>query len=303
MEETTTTDNPFEENQPSNQWVKWLLTHAWNIITKESWFKWRLSRGEYWTTSVVIGLLSWILNLLFSYFWTIGLILWGIVSLLVMVYGIWLLTRRMHDFDKWWWWYFLTILKWIGIVAWLLILINFIFYVLNTFVSAQDVTSTLIAAQDPQAQTTSIISAIKNITNRLLGIAGLFVFLYPTLITYFRKGTIWENKYWKDRLLSQPSNNWIYWWVGIMLSIISILISVFGQNNTQVLEQMIQQRIWTQTNDIDTTNYPQINIDDSMSDQDIVGQIDTWIQAEDTAALLESETMDNTTTEVTETIN
>ena len=120
----------------------------------------------------------------------------------------------------------------------------------------------------------------------LVAMVGFLIWMTLVLVkTWCYKGTIWDNMYWADRLPNQPISNWIYWWIGIILAILSTIFSVLNpsqqlQNNT--INQMIQQKIWWSMMPSSNDMMNQININTT---QPVNQQIDNAIQLEDKSAI------------------
>ncbi len=264
----TTTANPFEENGQSNQWVKWLLTHARNIITKESWTKGRLSRGEYWISILVLGTMSSLVSLILSQFGFIGMWLGAMISIISWVRGIGMVIRRSHDLNQNGWYYFKPLLITLGVILWV---------ALSWVMLGKLLTNNMI---------NWILWIIV-----LIWMIALIIWMFIVMIkSLFYKGTSWENTYGADRLPSQPTWNWMYWGIGIALAILSMIFDSFNpsqQVQNGKIEQMIQQRMWSSITMPSDDMMNQIDIDPTQSlDQ----QINTAIQAEDTQAITETTT-------------
>lgn len=249
-------------------WIKWLLNHAWTIITKEPFFKGRLSRGEYWTVTMILLAATAIIGLILSLLWWVGETITLLVWIVSLVYQINFSIRRSHDLDKSWWYWYKPLIA--VMAVWIIFLfLRFWWFMISSFVSAQG------SAFDPQnidytASPPTIIGSVGSILNRGLWLVALWFLIWMIIvwvkITFF-KGSLWDNKYWADRLINQPQQDGSYWIVGILLLIINIVISTFNPNQQtpeSQIESFLKQQMWVQTGDENTINYPRVDSDNSV---------------------------------------
>jgi uncharacterized membrane protein YhaH (DUF805 family) len=297
----TTTANPFEENGQSNQWVKWLLTHAWNIITKENLFKGRLSRGEYRIITLLFWAATSLIGLVLSPLWSV----WSIISLLVwlvaLVYHIGFGIKRSHDLDKSGWYWYQPLIAMLIIPIVMMILTFGRLFIVN----AQDETQFRkqydagapslpwlnTSSYDVSAAPDTIIWSVWNAMNWVLWIIALWLLIWFLVIAIklsFFKWTQWDNSYGADRLPSQPTSNSMYWWIGIGLAILSMVFSALNpsqQLQNDKFEQMMKQKMWWSMTIPSDDMMNQIDIDTT---QPVDQQIDTAIQAQDASAIVDA---------------
>jgi len=211
-----------KETSTPNHWLQWLIEHTWRNIFKESWTKWRLSRGEYFMCVGMIGLLSWIITIILSQIGTIGMWLGMLVSLISSLRSLGFIIKRSHDLNKNWWYYFRPTI---------ILILTGILYIISLYLKLPQSIGSTITYVFWAAALASLI--------RMIVIAFKIV---------FTKWTLGANQYWEDRLPSQPVNNWIYWLLWISMFVVSILLSVYNpvqQSQNSAIEQMFEQRFWS----------------------------------------------------------
>lgn len=84
-------------------------------------FDGRSSRSEYWWYALAIFILSFVINLIFGQS-NAGMIVSGIVSLALLLPGLGLAVRRLHDIGKSGWWIFINLIPlvgWIIFIVWM----------------------------------------------------------------------------------------------------------------------------------------------------------------------------------------
>lgn len=84
-------------------------------------FDGRSSRSEYWWYALAIFILSFVINLIFGQS-NAGMIVSGIVSLALLLPGLGLTVRRLHDIGKSGWWIFINLIPlvgWIIFIVWM----------------------------------------------------------------------------------------------------------------------------------------------------------------------------------------
>ena len=94
------------------------------ILNHYADFNGRARRSEYWYFTLVNVCISLVLSLLQQITgWNLFAVLSGLVSLALLVPGLGLAWRRLHDIGKSgtnWFWVFLPIVGWIMLLVWLI---------------------------------------------------------------------------------------------------------------------------------------------------------------------------------------
>ncbi len=87
-------------------------------------FEGRSSRSEYWWFVLFNFILSAVISLVFSFSQTVELIMSGVVSLALLLPGLGLAVRRLHDTGRSGWWLFLALIPIVGAVILLIWMIQ-----------------------------------------------------------------------------------------------------------------------------------------------------------------------------------
>lgn len=85
-------------------------------------FDGRSSRSEYWWFSLFTFILNGALSLIFGD-GTLGIIISGVVGLALLLPGLGLCVRRLHDTNRSGWWYLLVL---VPLVGWIILIVWFV---------------------------------------------------------------------------------------------------------------------------------------------------------------------------------
>ncbi len=87
------------------------------ITTNYCNFNGRASRSEYWWYCLGVFVLGVIINIVFSFSETANMVVSGIVNLALLLPGLGLAVRRLHDINKSGWWLFLVLIPLVGAIV------------------------------------------------------------------------------------------------------------------------------------------------------------------------------------------
>lgn len=84
-----------------------------SVLKKYTEFSGRASRKEYWTFFIINFIIVFLLELIEGLIWD-ARIFSGLYSLFVLLPGLAVFVRRLHDTDRSGWWFFLSFIPLIG---------------------------------------------------------------------------------------------------------------------------------------------------------------------------------------------
>lgn len=87
-----------------------------SVLKKYAVFSGRASRREYWTFVILNFIIIFLLELVEGMIWD-GRILSAFYSLFVMIPGLAVFVRRLHDTNRSGWWFFISLIPLIGAVV------------------------------------------------------------------------------------------------------------------------------------------------------------------------------------------
>lgn len=87
-----------------------------SVLKKYAVFSGRASRREYWTFVIINFIIIFLLELAEGMIWD-GRILSAFYSLFVMIPGLAVFVRRLHDTNRSGWWFFISLIPLIGAVV------------------------------------------------------------------------------------------------------------------------------------------------------------------------------------------
>lgn len=87
------------------------------VTTNYCNFNGRASRSEYWWYCLGVFVLGVIINIVFSFSETADMVVSGIVNLALLLPGLGLAVRRLHDINKSGWWLFLVLIPLVGAIV------------------------------------------------------------------------------------------------------------------------------------------------------------------------------------------
>lgn len=198
----------MEQSEKSNAWslAKNLVHRSRKILFQTGWGRWRISRGEYVVSNLLLSVLITAVTLPLSFLWWawwLFLVSWIgvlVVSLVNVVFQVSLVVKRLHDLWHSWKYVGIPFLVCIVGLAGGLILVW-------TFFGSRDGLFWMVAG----------------------GVMLLFFlwFLYVGLRLVFVTGKAEENIYGPDPLLDQPKNNLLYRGVAIVLFLVMWALSLY----------------------------------------------------------------------------
>lgn len=192
-----------------------LIRHCRKLIRTWSFAKWRISRGEYIISYLIISLLGAVIGtVLRNIGGQTGSDISSIIGLILGIFGIKLIIKRSHDLGKSGRYYFIPL---------------FVLIVVIIAGAAYAFSQGLINFSEwSTAQLNSIPRAIWGAFGIAL-LASTIWFLVTVCMIIFKKGHQEENEYGSDPLAHQPSSNNNYWLVWLCVFFLSILIGSFWQ--------------------------------------------------------------------------
>lgn len=221
-----------------------LIKRARSLIRTWSFSKWRISRGEYRISllllSVTAGFVStvfqWvallITNVLPSY-WNlylyIALVASIIPAIIVTIFQVKIIIKRSHDLGK------------SGRYTYLPMIIALICgIILFKIVFSYDVDT-----METQFKSNIVVNAILI----LIGIVAAIWSIARWIVVGFYKWNTGDNTYGSDPLLTQDPSNRIYRWVGIVLVILNMIISSFNGWLQYTNDENAKIDVWGYVND------------------------------------------------------